>query len=161
MIPARKTIWLLFAVFILAVLLGFFPAYAQEWKIVIYIVIGGLIADALSVLGSRQIQVERDVMHSLSLGAWANVELTLHNRYRYPLKLDIFDHVPQELEYEGLPITISIPSRNWVKVNYRVKPVVRGPVAFEKIQIRVYSVLGLWKKNIIQPLISEVRNYPN
>jgi uncharacterized protein (DUF58 family) len=161
MIPARRSIWLLFIVFVLAIGLGFFPDYEQTWKIITYIYVGVMIADVLSITGERHIQVERNVMHALSLGTWADVELTLHNRYRYPVKLEIFDHVPQEMEYEGLPVTMSIPSRNWVKINYRVKPVVRGPVSFEKIQLRVFSVLGLWKKNIIQPLASEVRNYPN
>lgn len=161
MIPTRRNIWFLFILFALAVGTGFFPAYQHEWKIVAYIFIGVLVADALSILGKRHIQVERDVMNSLSLGAWANVDVTLHNRYRYPVKLELFDHVPEEMEFEGLPVTITIPSRNWVKLNYRVKPIARGPVAFEKVQIRMFSVLGLWKKNMIQPLLSEVRNYPN
>ncbi|MGD8925665.1 MAG: DUF58 domain-containing protein [Thioalkalispiraceae bacterium] len=161
MIPTRRNIWLLFILLILAIGLGFFPGYNQEWKAITYIFAGVLIADVLSILGKRHIQVERDVMNSLSLGAWANVDLTLHNRYRYPMKLEIFDHVPQEMEFEGLPVTISIPARNWVKVNYRVKPVARGPARFEKVQVRMFSVLGLWKKNITQPLLSEVKNYPN
>ena len=161
MIPARRSIWLVLALFVLAIALGFFPDYGQEWQIVAYVFIGVVLADGLSVFGKRHIKVERTVMHALSLGAWANVELTLHNHYGYPVKLEIFDHVPQELEYEGLPVEITIPSRNWLKVNYRVKPIVRGPVEFKKIQIRMFSVLGLWKRNIIQRLVSEVRNYPN
>lgn len=161
MIPARRSIWLVLALLVLAVILGFFPDYGQEWKVVAYVFIGVMLADGLSVFGKRHIKIERRVMHALSLGAWANVELTLHNRYGYPVKLEIFDHVPQALEYEGLPVEITIPSRNWLKVNYRVKPIVRGPVEFKKIQVRIFSVLGLWKRNIIQRLVSEVRNYPN
>ena len=161
MIPARRSIWLLFIIFVLAIGLGFFPAYEEQWKIITYIFVGVMIADALSITGKRHIQGERKVMHALSLGTWADVELTLHNRYRYPIKLEVFDHVPKEMEYEELPVTVSIPSRNWVKINYRIKPIVRGPVKFEKVQIRMFSVLGLWKKNVIQPLESDVRNYPN
>ena len=161
MIPALRSVWLILSLFLLAIAAGFFPEYGSEWRIVAYIFIGVLVADALSIFSKRHLKIERDVMHALSLGAWANVELTLHNRYRYPIKLEIFDHVPQELEYEGLPLKLSIPSQNWLKVTYRVKPIVRGPVEFKQVQIRVFSVLGLWKKNIIQPLVSEVRNYPN
>ena len=161
MIPAFRSVWLILGLLLFAIAVGFFPDYSADWKVFAYVIAGTMIADAVSVLGKRHIKVERKVMHALSLGAWANVELTLHNRYRYPIKLEIFDHVPEELEYEELPVTVTIPSRNWVKINYRVKPIVRGPVAFEKVQLRVFSVLGLWKKNIIQPLVSEVRNYPN
>ena len=161
MIPALRSVWLLLAFFALAFTLAFLPGYANEWEIITYIFVGVMLTDMLSIVGKRHIQLERNVMHALSLGAWANVELTLHNRYRYPIKLEIFDHVPQQLEYEGLPIKISIPARNWAKVKYRVKPVVRGPVEFKKVQIRIFSVLGLWKKNRVLPLVSEVRNYPN
>jgi len=161
MIPALRSVWLVLALLILAIALGFYPDYGGDWKLFAYVIIGVLIADAFTVMGKKQVKVERKVMHALSLGSWANVELTLHNRYRYPIKLEIFDHVPEELEYEELPITVTIPSRNWVKLSYRVKPIVRGPVAFEKVQFRVFSVLGLWKRNIVQPLVSEVRNYPN
>lgn len=161
MIPALRSVWFFLAFFLLALALAFVPGYASEWEILTYIFVGVILADALSIFGKRHIQLERDVMHALSLGAWANVELTLHNRYRYPIKLEIFDHVPQELEYEGLPIKMSIPARNWAKVKYRVKPIVRGPVEFKNVQIRMFSVLGLWKKNMVLPLVSEVRNYPN
>jgi uncharacterized protein (DUF58 family) len=161
MIPAARIVWLMLALLLLAIALGFFPEYADSWKFVIYVVLGVLFADAFSVLGKKSIRAERYVMHALSLGAWSNVELTLHNHYRYPIKLEIFDHVPNELEFEGLPINLTIPPRNWAKVKYRVKPIIRGRVEFKKVQIRIISVLGLWKKNLVQPLVSEVRNYPN
>lgn len=161
MIPAARIVWLMLALLLLAIALGFFPEYADNWKFVIYVVLGVLFADAFSVLGKKSIRAERYVMHALSLGAWSNVELTLHNHYRYPLKLEIFDHVPNELEFEGLPINLTIPPRNWAKVKYRVKPIVRGRVEFKKVQIRIVSVMGLWKRNLVQPLVSEVRNYPN
>ncbi len=161
MIPTRRMLGLIFASFVLAVLVSFVPEYQHQWDIFIYLVMGAVVADMLSVLGKGYIQAERKVMHALSLGAWADVSLTLHNPYRYPLRLQIFDHVPAEFEHEGLPVEIKIPARSWVKTPYRVKPVKRGPAMFEFLQIRIFSVLGLWKKNIKQPLISEVRNYPN
>jgi len=161
MIPTVRILWLIFAAFVLAMLVSFIPEYQHQWDVLAYIFIGVLIADASSVIGKHYLQTERNIMHALSLGEWSNVELIVHNQYRYPVRMEIFDHVPAQLEHENLPISISIPARNWVKVPYRVKPIERGEVKFEQVQIRVFSVLGLWKKNINLPLVSEVRNYPN
>ena len=161
MMPTLRSVWLFLALLLVAIAQAFFPDYAKTWDMLVYLFIGVMLGDALTILGKRQIQVEREVMHSLSLGAWTDAELTLHNRYRYPVKLEIFDHVPQQIEYQGLPIILKIPARNWAKVNYRIKPIERGPVEFKQVQIRMFSVLGLWKKNIVLPVTSEVRNYPN
>ncbi len=161
MIPTRRTLWFVLGSFLLAVVVSVVPDYQHQWDIFIYLFIGALIADALSLFGKGHIQAERKVMHALSLGAWADVKITLHNQFRYPIRLQIYDHVPTQLEHEGLPVDVKIPARTWVKTPYRVKPIERGPATFEFLQIRIYSVLGLWKKNIKLPLRSEIRNYPN
>ena len=161
MIPTRRTFWLIFILFGLAIAVSFYTQYKPSWKLGAYALFGVLFADWLSITGRRVIQVERTVMHALSLGTKSSVELTLHNRYRYPIRLAVFDHVPIELEHEGLPLDVRIPPRNWARLSYRIKPIKRGPAAFEKVQIRLSSVLGLWQKNIVQALHSEIRVYPN
>ena len=161
MMPTRRTLWFVLATFLLAALVSFVPEYQHQWDILLYIFIGALIADALSLLGKNYIQAERKVMHALSLGAWADVKLKLHNQFRYPIRLQIYDHVPTQLEHEGLPIEIKIPARTWVETPYRIKPIERGPSKFKFLQLRIFSVMGFWKRNIKQPLVSEIRNYPN
>lgn len=161
MIPTQRLLWLIFTVFMAAVVLAFLPDIQPDWKAISGVLLGVIFFDALNVFSKRQLQVERKLMHALSLGTWSNVELTLHNHYRYPISMEVFDHHPTEVLQQGLPIKVRVPARNWTKIHYQVKPIQRGPAAFEKIQIRLNSFLGLWKKNILQPLYSEIRNYPN
>ncbi len=161
MIPTRRLLWLVFAVLVLAVILAFMPDFHADWKVISGAVLGVVIFDALSVFNKRYLQAERKLMHALSLGTWSDVELTLHNHYRYPLTIEVFDHHPVEVVQQGLPVKVRVPARNWVKVHYQVKPIQRGPAAFEKLQIRIHSFLGFWHKNLLLPLRSEIRNYPN
>jgi uncharacterized protein (DUF58 family) len=161
MIPTKRLVWFVFIICALAAVLAFFPEFRIDWKAIGGISAGIILFDALSVLGRRQLTTERKLMHALSLGTWSDVELTLHNHYRYPVMLDVFDHHPVEVEQSGLPVHIRIPARNWAKVHYQVRPLQRGPAAFEKLQMRFHSFLGFWQKNVMMPLRSEIKNYPN
>lgn len=161
MIPTQRTVWLALLMFAAAVIAALMPDYAAMFRMVLYIVIGMLLIDVLSLASRRSIRFERKVMHALSLGAWSQVELTIHNRYQQALKLAVFDHVPAEVEQEDLPLQVMIPPHNWAKLQYRVKPIKRGPARFTKVQYQRYSMLGFWKTNRIQSLISDVRIYPN
>lgn len=161
MIPTRRLLLLLLAVLCLTVILAIFPLVRPDWKVVSGIFAGMILFDALTVLQKRPLQAERKLMHAQSLGTWSRVELTLHNHYRYPLSLQIYDHHPEQVIQHELPIKTNIPARNWVKLQYQIKPVARGPARFEKLQIRFDSALGFWQKNVLQPLYSEIRTYPN
>lgn len=161
MIPTERFLWLIFAAFVLAAISACFPQIEPDWQLIGGVLSGIVVFDAVSVWDKKPIQVERKLMHALSLGTWSDVELTLHNHYPYPALIEAFDHHPVAVVQQGLPVTVNIPARNWARIHYRVKPIQRGPAHFEKIQIRIISFLGLWKKNIIQTLRSEIKNYPN
>ena len=161
MIPTRRLLWLILAVMLMSVILAFMPEVKVDWTAISGVILGIALFDALSVWNKTHLQAERKLMHALSLGTWSNVELTLHNHYRYPLNIEVFDHHPVEVIQQGLPVRLRIPARNWVKIPYQVKAIQRGPAVFETIQIRLRSFLGLWQKNMRQSLRSEIRNYPN
>lgn len=161
MIPARRLLWLIFAALMLAVVFAFFPDFKADWKLIGGIFLGVAAIDMFSVWEKRYIQVERKLMHALSLETWSDVELTLHNHFSYPVLLHVYDHHPLELEQQGLPVVVKIPARSWSKVHYQVRPVKRGPAVFEKVQLHIVSMFGLWKKNITLPLVSEIKIYPN
>jgi len=161
MIPTRRLIYLLLGVFCLTILLAVYPVFQPNWLLLSGIVAGIVIFDALTVSSKRPLQVERKLMQALSLGTWSKVELVLHNPYRYPVSLQVFDHHPEGLQQQGLPLKVDIPAHNWARLQYHVKPLERGPADFEKVQLRMDSAFGFWQKNLYQPLRSEVRVYPN
>lgn len=161
MIPTQRLIGLLFAVLVLTAVLAFLPANNPDWKVISGVLMGVVLFDAMTVWQKRPLQTERKLMHALALGTWSNVELTLHNPYRYPVDVQVFDHYPDNVIQHGLPKRLRIPERNWAKLHYQIKPVQRGSSSFEYIQIRITSALGLWRKNMLQPLYSAIKTYPN
>jgi len=161
MIPTRRLIWLLLGLFCLTILLAVYPVFQPNWLLFSGIVAGIVMFDALTVSSKRPLQVERKLMHALSLGTWSKVELILHNHYRYPISLQVFDHHSEGLQQQGLPLKVAIPAHSWARLQYNVKPLERGPADFRKVQLRMDSAFGFWQKNIFQPLHSEVRVYPN
>lgn len=161
MIPARRLLWLLIAVMAATTLLAFFPVFQPDWTIVSGILAGVILFDAMTVWRKQPLQAERKLMHAQSLGTWAKVEITLHNHYRYPISLVVFDHHPGSVVQEGLPVHVVIPANNWARLQYQIKPTARGPASFTRLQLRFNSALGFWQKNLVQNLRSEIRTYPN
>lgn len=161
MMPTRRLLWLLVALMLATTLLSIFPITHISWTTVSGIIAGVLLFDALTVWHKQPLQAERQLMHAQSLGTWAKIEITLHNHYRYPLNVVVFDHHPDSVVQEGLPIHVVIPANNWARLQYQVKPTERGRATFSRIQIQFNSALGFWKKNRVQHLHSEIRVYPN
>jgi len=108
MIPTRRLIWLLLGLFCLTILLAVYPVFQPNWLLFSGIVAGIVMFDALTVSSKRPLQVERKLMHALSLGTWSKVELILHNHYRYPISLQVFDHHSEGLQQQGLPLKVAI-----------------------------------------------------
>jgi uncharacterized protein (DUF58 family) len=146
MIPSQRLVWLVFAILIASLGAAFFPGWMPDWQPLTGALLGVLLFDALSLTGKKNLQMERKLMHALSLGVWSDVELTVHNHYRRPLAVEVFDHHPQSLRQRGLPVRITIPVSNWAKIHYQVMPTRRGPARFSQVQLRIGSLLGFWRK---------------
>lgn len=161
MIPTRRLLIVLFILVCVTIAFALVPGLWHNWSLISGIILGVLVFDAITVWRMRPLQVERKLMHALSLGTWSKVDLVLHNPYPYPISLQVYDHHPNQVIQQGLPIKVRIPARNWTRQQYHIKPVQRGPAGFDNIQVRIDSLLGLWQKNLLQPLQSAVKIYPN
>lgn len=93
--------------------------------------------------------VEREVRGALPLGQWTGVRLRVANAGIAPVRVEVFDHYPVEAaEAEGLPRRVVVPARGWAEVAYRLRPVERGDRRFGKVELRVLSPAGLWRRRV-------------
>lgn len=131
------------------------------WQYLIGILAIILLVDFSSLKQRKKITVSRDVMNVLSLGSWISVTLRFHNPAKNERQIDIYDHYPENADFENLPITLLLPANGWGQVKYRIRPLKRGDSKFNLTQIRIHSLMGFWKRNqyIGEPLT--VRVYPN
>lgn len=161
MIPTPRQLALLGLLLGLGLAASLWPTLAYLWWAGLFALLGALGVDALAVLRSPRVAVERTLPSSLPLGVWREVALGLHNPGRQPFAVEVMDHLPEGIEAEGLPQSVRLPAGGHARLSYRVRAVERGEARFERVQLRIASPLGLWRRDRRPAAPATVRVYPN
>jgi uncharacterized protein (DUF58 family) len=112
LVPAPRLLmlagaWLLFAIALLWVPLG-----TKAWRWTGWSLLVLALADGLAGLRPLILEAKRRVAGSLPLGTWSDVRLRIRNGGRVGLRLEVFDHVPPLMEFQGLPRRVAIHGRS-------------------------------------------------
>ncbi len=150
--PTRLLFLLLWGLMLLAGLAVIYPGYESAWWSDAIAVLGIIALDALLVwLLDPGITVQRTLPSSAPLGERQTIPLTFSHQGSRRRKLEVFDHPPQAVRVEGLPLTTTLPPATERRVYYRLKPLERGQLEFGKVQIRYRSPLRLWQRSLLLP----------
>ena len=164
-IPDKNTFYLLAALGVVGLLTSFWPVAIPFWKGLLILIGIILLLDFLISFvfqrNHKQIEIKRNLSGSIPLGVSRHVELRVHNNSHETLNLDVFDHYPEQIHAEGLPITISIPQQQHADIQYKIIANERGKLQFRKIQIKLQSVFKCWRLNVDINEASETNVYPN
>lgn len=161
LIPARRFFLLLAVPAVLALPASIWPAIASGWWILLACVLFIALIDAALSFLPLTLRVERKLNASLPLGVWREVGLCLSHNGERRQRLEVFDHVPEQMRFRGLPHSIEIPPGRSDEFSYSVEPLQRGEMTFPGVQIRQYSPLGLWRRNHFLKETDRCRIYPN
>jgi len=141
------------------------PEFWPMWQLTGAGLLGLAFLDALLSRAPLKLKLERDVPHSLSVGAWANCKLRLHNGSGRRLTLALFDHCAGDaslnLKMRDLPQTLRLDADGWGTIQWQLKPQVRGDLILGAVQVLADSPLKLWQRNIKLGALQPVRVYPN
>ncbi|MDN4545597.1 MULTISPECIES: DUF58 domain-containing protein [unclassified Pseudomonas] len=119
------------------------------------------ILDAVRLKRLPSPRLKRQLPGSLALGRWSDVHLTLEHDYSRPLNVQIFDHVPQGLNFENLPLKVELQPGQHSNMAYRLRPLKRGHFGFERCEINLPSPLGLWTDKRLLDAPDHTRVYPD
>ncbi|MFG6207348.1 DUF58 domain-containing protein [Pseudomonas retamae] len=119
------------------------------------------VLDALRLQRMPPVRVSRQMPGSLSLGRWAEVPLTIEHDFNAPLNIDLFDHVPDGLSFDNLPLALELQPGQFSQISYRLRPLNRGHFTFEHCEINLPSPLGLWTGKRSLPVSDQTRVYPD
>jgi uncharacterized protein (DUF58 family) len=167
--PSRTLLALLAGLFVLGIGLGICSALgigvprsasAMCWSLLL-VLLGLTLIDALRLRQLAAPRIERQLPGNLPLGRWSEVRLTLHHNYKRPLQVAVFDHLPAEMAFEHLPLTVDLHPGEQTQVSYRVKPLLRGHFHFPQCEVSLPSPLGLWRARRYLPVSGETRVYPD
>ncbi len=164
-IPDRQTFYLLTVLAVIGLMAVFLPALITLWKglvaIIAVILLADIVISTLAYNPENTIEIERHLPSSIPLGVSRHVNLIIHNHSHKPQLIDIFDHYPNEVFAEGLPVTLSIPEQQYAEIQYKIIANQRGKLIFPKVQIKQQSYFKFWRINHYLPVKSDTHVYPN
>lgn len=160
-LPARRSFYLITANLGLAVLASFIPSLLIFWYLVLGLSLCLWLMDGLLALPKHGLELKRDLPSSLPVGIKQFVQLRLSHTGKRPLHLVIYDHYPQQIQAQGLPLHLNLPTGQYAEPVYSILPLERGKFIFPHVQVRVRSPLQLWWHDYKIKRESEVRIYPN
>ncbi|OZG75194.1 hypothetical protein BTA51_02070 [Hahella sp. CCB-MM4] len=120
-----------------------------------------LLGDLVLSWRLTSLSASRRLTHNLALERWVTVGLRLSSSYPRPLKVRVFDMVPEDCEYRQLPETIELLPGRETELSYDLRPRRRGPLLITQYAVQVSSVLGLWRLSAKPELVSESKVYPD
>ena len=111
-IPDKNTFYLLAGLAVVGLIASFWPALIPLWEILAWlsavILFLDLILSAIINNPMQLLEVERNVSGSIPLGVSRHIDLRIHNHSNRSQVMDVFDHYPNQVQSEGLPISVSI-----------------------------------------------------
>ena len=117
--------------------------------------------DAVRVRRLPSPRVQRQMPGSLALGRWGDVRLEISHDFAQPLHVQLFDHVPDGLDFENLPQSVELQPGQRSQVGYRLRPLKRGHFTFVQCETNLPSPLGLWTDKRLLDAVDHTRVYPD
>lgn len=117
--------------------------------------------DAFMAIRQPVLIVERQVPHSLAVNNWSHVELKIRHRFSLPVKIKLYDGIPDEILHQNMPATILLSPENYSRQRYQIKPLKRGPFMLDRCYVSVPSPLRLWDTRYRAATTSEIKVYPD
>ncbi|MGP0170720.1 DUF58 domain-containing protein [Pseudomonas sp. NCHU5208] len=167
--PSRLLLALLAALLAIAVLLGALPLFGIELPASLQPLSWGMLVALLLVAASDALwlrrlptpRVQRSLPGNLPLGRWSEVQLQVHHDFSNAAQIELFDHVPAGMAFEGMPLRIDLLPGQQTQSSYRLKPQQRGHFAFARCELLLPSPLRLWQGRRLLDLPGESRVFPD
>jgi len=123
----------------------------------------GLIAlvDLVTLVGARNLIVERRAGSVSSIGEPFAVEVIVENWGNLVRRLRVRDDVPDSMGADPAEFAIQIARRGRIALAYTATPHQRGTYAFERVDALVASRLGFWRRSVAWPIRTVVKVYPD
>lgn len=112
-------------------------------------------------LFGRPPSVRRVMTDRLSNGDQNPVQIRLQNRMPFPVKVDIIDELPEQLQERNFLLSKKLPARGKESVTYQIRPTERGGYTFGRVLLYVSSALGLVARRFETEAGKEAAVYPS
>lgn len=98
---------------------------------------------------STQITATRSMSNVLSLSDDNQVHINLTSKSRIPLHVKIIDELPYQLQKRDFEIKLDIAPGKQMRIDYPIRPVIRGAYAFGHIMVFISSRIYMVERRIV------------
>jgi uncharacterized protein (DUF58 family) len=159
--PSGNALILFLILTIAALLLPFFQGFMIIWKTGAATVTALLLFDFFLIKQDVNIEFNREVKQSISVGILSKVTLKFKNNQEYDISAMIHDHYPDNSKAEGFPFKEVLPKQKEFVISYHFLPQRRGDMIFKGVDLIILSRFGLWWKKTFIEVEDKIKVFPN
>ncbi|VVM63247.1 DUF58 domain-containing protein [Pseudomonas fluorescens] len=167
--PSRLLLIWLAVLLVIGIVLGTLRALEVDIPASLIAINWGLLLAllALAILDALRLQrlptprITRQMPGSLALGRWGEVRMEVEHDFSEPMPIELFDHPPEGLSFENLPLATQLQPGQRSLLGYRLRPLKRGHFSFVHCEINLPSPLGLWSGKRLLSVSDQTRVYPD
>nr|WP_237690459.1 DUF58 domain-containing protein [Salegentibacter tibetensis] len=134
--------------------------YGFTWALSLILLIL-FIVDLVSLYKSSRINAERILPQKFSNSDENEVEIILENKYKFPIYTEIIDEIPVQFQKRNFLKQLKIGADATEKFSYYLRPVARGEYFFGKLNIYVFTKIGLVKRRSVFGDQQMLKVYPS
>ena len=165
--PTRRWVAMIGISVVLSVAVVFFPSLLVILGLFDGLVIAVTAIDGLLlVITTRKmlgdgLTIERTVSRTSSLGVPLDCSLILRNHTQLRMRGDIRDDVPEYFVSEPTQHNLDLPPRLQLQLRRKLTPHRRGAFKLDRVDLKLFSPLGLWQRHINRSLHSQLNVFPD
>jgi uncharacterized protein (DUF58 family) len=158
----NRFFWVTAGIIIFYVFSFFFPFLESSANAALGVFGTLIILDLLLVhAGNMKLKADRIVPKFFSLGDSNNVRIKISHNFPLPLRLDVLDELPIQLQKRDFEIPLWLSSGEPHTITYQIEPKARGDYHFNDLHVFVRSILGLVQRRISNTTPQSVPVYPS
>ncbi|APS40006.1 DUF58 domain-containing protein [Salegentibacter sp. T436] len=157
----QRFFYAIFAIALLFLFSYFFDfLYGFTWVLSLILLLFFL-AELVSLYKSNRINAERILPQKFSNSDENEVEIILENNYGFSIYTEIIDEIPIQFQKRDFLKQLKIGAGNSEKFSYYLRPVARGEYYFGKLNIYVFTKIGLVKRRSVFGNKQMLKVYPS
>lgn len=151
------------ALVVVLLIAGFFwsPLFAVGQAALVLLLVLLVLDIALLYNGSVQVTAERQLPKVFSLGDENKVGLFLRNDYGLPLWCTLIDELPEQFQKRDFEIQLQLKVGEERRLEYQLRPVVRGAYHFYQLNVYIRSFLSLAERRLRFGTVETLPVYPS
>lgn len=160
--PAIGLLYILVIILITSLLTPYADFFMQLWMTMLGLLIALSIYDIYLLLQFKAPAINRIVPSAVPVANWQSVRLDLKYHDTRTYKLTLFDHIPEQCQFMGLPKSLQLDRNQQHFISeYKIRPTQRGTIYFASTDCLIRTRLGLWSRRLLCGSESELHVYPD